>query len=87
MSYKEPMLNLVPRILDQIVEETRQLPRGQVAELVDELTLRLHQGIDPVVETAWKKETSRRVAEILEGKVQSVPMEEVSASIRAIVGR
>jgi putative addiction module component (TIGR02574 family) len=73
--------------LDQIVEETRQLPREQVAELVDELTLRLHQGIDPVVENAWREETSRRMEEIIEGKVQGIPMEQVSESIRAIVGR
>ena len=73
--------------LDQIVEETRQLPRAQVAALVDALTLSLHQAIDPSVEEAWKKETSRRVQEIIDGKVQGIPMEEVSESIRSLVGR
>jgi len=73
--------------LDKIVEETRQLPRVQVSELVDALTLSLHQAIDPSVEEAWKKEASRRVQEIMEGKVQGIPMEEVSESIRSIVGR
>jgi putative addiction module component (TIGR02574 family) len=77
----------MPKTLDQIVEETRQLPREQVAELVDTLTLSLHQAIDPSVEEAWKKETSSRVQEIMEGKVQGIPMEEVSESIRSIVGR
>ena len=73
--------------LDQIVEETRQLPSGQVAELVDALTLHLHQSIDPAVESAWKKETSRRVAEIQSEQVKGIPLEEVSERIRAIVGR
>lgn len=83
----EAMNNTVTMTLDQIVEATRQLPRGQVAELVDELTLRLHQAIDQSVEIAWKKETSRRIAEIQSGQVQGIPMEEVSERIRAIVGR
>lgn len=81
------MMHRMPKTLDQIVEETRQLPREQVAELVDTLTLSLHQAIDPSVEEAWKKETSSRVQEIMEGKVQGIPMEEVSESIRSIVGR
>ena len=73
--------------LDQIVEETRQLPREQVAELVDVLTLSLHQAIDPSVEEAWKKETSSRVQEIMEGKVQGIPMEEVFARAARVLGR
>ena len=72
---------------DQIVEETRQLPRGQVAELVDALTLHLHQANAPAVESAWKKETSRRVAEIQSGQVKGILLEEVSERIRVIVGR
>jgi len=73
--------------LGQIVAETRQLPCGQVAELVDALTLHLHQAIDPAVESAWKKETFRRVAEIQSGQVKGIPLEEASERIRAIVGR
>ena len=81
------MVLRMPMTLDQIIEETRQLPRVQVAELVDTLTLSLHQAIDPSVEEAWKKETSRRVQEIIDGKVQGIPMEEVSESIRSLIGR
>jgi putative addiction module component (TIGR02574 family) len=73
--------------LDQIVEETRQLTREQVAELVDYLTLSLHQAMEPDVETAWKTEVNRRVAEIQSGQVQGIPGEEVSARIRQLVGR
>ena len=81
------MMKRMPMTLDQIVEETRQLPREQVAELVDVLTLSLHQAIDPSVEEAWKKETSSRVQEIMEGKVQGIPMQEVFARAARVLGR
>jgi len=38
--------------LDQIVEEARRLPREQMPELVDHLTLDLHQAKDPAAENA-----------------------------------
>jgi hypothetical protein len=47
--------------LDQIVEETKQLPREQVAQLVDYLTMALHQAVPPAIATAWKTEVSQRV--------------------------
>lgn len=78
---------IMPITLDQIVEEARRLPREQVAELVDRLTLTLHQAMDPAVEDAWKVEAQRRVAEIESGRVQGIPGEEVSARVRRIVGR
>ena len=84
---REVTLYTMPMTLDQIVEETRQLPREQVAELVDVLTLSLHQAIDPSVEEAWKKETSSRVQEIMEGKVQGIPMQEVFARAARVLGR
>lgn len=77
----------MPITLDQIVDEARHLPREQVAELVDRLTLTLHQAMDPAVEDAWKEEARRRVAEIESGNLQGVPGEEVSARVRRIVGR
>jgi putative addiction module component (TIGR02574 family) len=71
--------------LDQIVEEARQLPTDQVAELVDRLSqgLRLRPGI----EESWKAETRQRIADIEAGKVQGIPGPEVSARIRKIIGR
>jgi putative addiction module component (TIGR02574 family) len=42
---------------------------------------------DPGIDTAWKQETRRRVAEIESGAVTGIPGEEVSARIRKIVGR
>jgi putative addiction module component (TIGR02574 family) len=73
--------------LDQIIEEAHRLPREQVAELIDRLTLELHQTIDPPLEDAWKQEVRLRLTEIESGSVQGVPGDEVSARIRKIVGR
>ena len=72
--------------LDQIVEETRQLPRAQVAELVDRLTFELHDGPDAANDAAWAEEVERRLAEIRSGQVQGIPGEEVMARARKLVG-
>jgi putative addiction module component (TIGR02574 family) len=73
--------------LDQIVEETRQLPPDVVAELVDRILVARHGGIESSVEESWKRETRRRLAEIENGQVQGIPGEEVSARIRKTLGR
>jgi putative addiction module component (TIGR02574 family) len=72
--------------LDQIVQEARQLPREQVAELVDRLTFELHDEPDAEHDAAWAEEVERRLAEIRSGKVKPVPGEEVMARARKIVG-
>jgi putative addiction module component (TIGR02574 family) len=72
--------------LDQIVEETSQLPDDVFAELVDRMFLAHHGGIAPDVEAAWKKEIDRRLAEIESGQVQCVPGEEVMARVRKTIG-
>jgi len=76
----------MPMTLDQIVEETRQLPTDVVAELVDRILLARHGGIEPEVEAAWKTEIDRRIEEIETGKVQGIPVEESLARIRKIAG-
>ena len=73
--------------LDQIVEETRRLPRQQMAELVDRLTLSLHQAMEPRVESEWRKVVSGRVAEIRSGSVEGISGDEISERIGKIVGR
>lgn len=73
--------------LDQIVEETRQLPPEAVAELVDRILVARHGGMGSSVEASWRKETQRRLAEIESGQVQGIPGEEVSARIRKSFGR
>jgi len=77
----------VPLTLEQIVEETSQLPADVVAELIDRILLARHGGIDPGIEAAWKTEVHRRVEEIDSGKVQGIPAEESLARIRKIIGR
>ena len=84
-----PPLRTLPAMsltLDQIVAETRQLPREQVAELVDRLTFELHDEPDPENDAAWAEEAERRLAEIRSGKVQPIPGEEVMARARKLVG-
>ena len=73
--------------LDQIVDESCRLPRQQIAELVDKLTLSLHQAIEPGVESAWKEAVAARVAEIRSGNVEAVSGAEVSEQVAKIVGR
>ena len=46
--------------LDQIVEETRQMPPDVVAELVDRIMIARHGGLDAGIESAWKLEVQRR---------------------------
>lgn len=77
----------MPPTLKQIEEQTDQLPAGQLAELVDRLTIKLHGGIVPEVVESWLQETRRRVTEIESGVEPGVPGAEVSARIRKIVGR
>jgi putative addiction module component (TIGR02574 family) len=73
--------------VDKLVEDARCLPREQMVELVDRLTLSLYPTPDPEVESAWKTETRRRLAEIENGEVQEIPGNEVSDRVRRIVGR
>ena len=73
--------------LDQIVKEARQLPRAQLAELIDLLTLELHEEIDPELEAAWADEAERRLAEIRSGQVQPVPGVQVMAELRQRAAR
>jgi putative addiction module component (TIGR02574 family) len=77
----------MPMTLDQIVEETRQLPADVVAELVDRILLARHGGIEPGIEAAWKTEIDRRMAEIETGKVRGIPVEESLARIRKSLGQ
>jgi putative addiction module component (TIGR02574 family) len=76
----------MPITLDQIVEETREMPGEVVAELVDRIMVARHGGIEPSVTESWKAETDRRIAEIESGKVKGVPLEESLARARKIAG-
>ena len=76
----------MPMTLDQIVEETREMPGEVVAKLVDRIMVARHGGVDTSVATAWKAETDRRIAEIESGQVKGVPLEESLARARKIAG-
>ncbi len=76
----------MPITLDQIVEETRELPAEVVAELIDRIMLARHGGVAPSIASAWKAETDRRIAEIESGKIQGIPLEESLARARKIAG-
>ncbi len=76
----------MPITLDEIVEETREMPAEVVAELIDRIHMARHGGVEPSVTAAWKSETDRRIAEIESGKVKGVPLEESLARARKIAG-
>jgi len=76
----------VPITLDQIVEETRELPSETVAELVDRIMVARHGDIEPSIAAAWKSETDRRITDIESGKAKGVPLEESLARARKIAG-
>ena len=81
------MINTVPITLEQIVDETSQLPADVVAELIDRILLARHGGIEPGVDAAWNTEVHRRIEEIETGKVKGIPAEESLARMRKIIGQ
>jgi len=77
----------MPITLDQIVEETCEMPEEEVvADLIERIMIARHGGVEPSVATAWKTETDRRIAEIEAGTVKGVPLEESLARARKIAG-
>ena len=73
--------------LDQIVEETRQLPSDTVAELVDRIMLAKHGADDAPLSPAWRETVRRRVEDIRSGREPGLDGEEVMARARQRVGR
>jgi hypothetical protein len=81
------MVSAMAMTLDQIVEETSQLPADVVAELVDRILLSRHEGIAPDLEADWKTGVHRRIEELETRKAQGVPAEESLARVRKIIGQ
>ena len=77
----------MPMTLDQIVEETREMPGEVVAELIDRIMVARHGGMESSVAESWKAETDRRIAEIESGKVKGVTPAENAARIQKILRR
>ena len=76
----------MPRKVREIVEEARQLPYGERAELVEQLILANQQDIDPKIEKAWADTALRRLEEIESGKEKLIPGDEAMARVRKTVG-
>ena len=70
--------------MDQIVDETREWPEEDVAELVDRIYRVKYGDISPAIEAAWQEEIHRRTADLESGRVQGIPLEETLAKARAI---
>jgi hypothetical protein len=73
--------------IEQIVEETKQLPSDVVVDLVDRIMLAKFGADDPVNDAALRRTAQRRLAELESGCVKGVPLEETLAKARAILGR
>jgi putative addiction module component (TIGR02574 family) len=76
----------MPVSIEQMVQETCQMPGEVVAELIDRLLAARRGGMEPSVAESWKAETDRRIAEIESGSVKGVPLEESLARARKIAG-
>jgi putative addiction module component (TIGR02574 family) len=76
----------MPMTLDQLVEETRQLPQDMRAELVERILLAGHGGVAPQIEDAWKQESRRRIADIQAGRAKGIPLDDALADARKRVG-
>jgi putative addiction module component (TIGR02574 family) len=77
----------MPLTIEQIVEETKQMPADVVADLVDRIWAAKYGVEDAALSPAWRATLDRRVKEIRSGKEQGIPGEVISARIRQIVGR
>lgn len=81
------MLLPMPMTMEQIVEETSQWPEDAVADLVDRILYAKYGGCAADIDTAWRIEAKRRLAELESGQVQGVPLEDTLAKARKIIGR
>ena len=76
----------MPSKIRDIVEEARQMPYGDHAELIEQLIADSAKAIDAKIEKAWGDEALRRFEEIESGKVKLIPGDVVMAEARKIVG-
>jgi putative addiction module component (TIGR02574 family) len=76
----------MPISIDQIVEETREMPPETVAELIDRIMVARHGGLDPAGGQSWKKEIDRRIEDLESGEVKAVSLEDSLARARKAAG-
>jgi putative addiction module component (TIGR02574 family) len=67
---------------DKLLTDVLQLSPEERAEVAHKLLLSLDEGPDDVnAEAAWSQELERRAEDIRQGRVKTVPWEEVEARI------
>jgi putative addiction module component (TIGR02574 family) len=69
------------RSLQELLREASQLSENERAELAGRLIQSLEGPPDPNVEATWAEEVERRIREIDEGKVETIPWEQVRAEL------
>lgn len=74
----------MPMTVDQLVTEALNLPREERAELADRLALSMDAGELTRIDQLWATESRRRLDEILQGKVETIPGDEVLARARRL---
>ena len=73
--------------LEQIAQEALRLAPAQRAELADFLAGSLDIAPPDEVQRLWLEEAARRLAEVRSGQVETIPVEDVLAEARRLVGR
>jgi putative addiction module component (TIGR02574 family) len=71
----------MPTPADQIETEAMKLSPEARADLADKLWLSVHSNEE--VEAAWEAEIAKRIQQIDNGQVQTVPWETVMSELRA----
>jgi len=74
-------------ILSEIEEKVRALSPEERLELIGKLIADLDGPPDTDVERAWTAEAKRRHQEIIEGRVQTIPGEQVFEHLRSRLKR
>jgi putative addiction module component (TIGR02574 family) len=80
-----PRVEVKPTMTDEVAQleaRIRLLAPDQQAELIRGLIAEWDSPADPDVERAWLEEAQRRYREIVEGKMQAIPAEQVFEKLR-----
>jgi putative addiction module component (TIGR02574 family) len=72
--------------MEQIAAEAMHLPTEARAQLADQLVESLDAAELNRIDRLWSAEARRRLDEIIEGKVQTIPGEEALARARRVAG-
>ncbi len=73
--------------VDELAEEALSLPSEERATLADRLVESLDPADDANLHRVWGVEAMRRLADVREGRVQSVDGEDALKRVRKAVGR